>query len=72
MQPICLTEKACQRIQQYAEIVGIPTEQAVSEACIEWMESIGDDLIYMILKRRKALLDEEEVLPVTSLVCQFA
>ena len=48
------TEEAHQRIQQYAEFVGISIEGAASNAVSEWMTGTGYPVMDAIEKRRKA------------------
>ena len=51
---VVVSEDAYERIQKFAEFVGIPLERAVSNAVSEWMNGTGYLVMDAIEKRAKA------------------
>ena len=51
---VVLSEDAYERIQRFAEFVGVPVERAVSNAVSEWMNGTGYLVMDAIEKRAKA------------------
>lgn len=50
---VILTEEAFDRIQEFAQFVGVSIERAASRAIISWMATTGDDMVAFIDYQRK-------------------
>ena len=54
MPDLDLSEKAYRRLQEYATVSGKTLNEAAAHVVNVWMDSTGDDLIWMLEKKRKA------------------
>lgn len=62
---ICLNDKSYKRIERYAETAGISIELAASRAIDEWMNTTGDDVVYILKQRRKKQAAKRKAAPIT-------
>lgn len=50
---ICLPTETYERIARYADVAGIPVEQAASEAIDKWYDATGELVMFVMEKQRK-------------------
>jgi hypothetical protein len=53
MRTITITPEAFARIEEYAEVAGMSVDLAASEAIDKWMDSTGEIVLRVMVKRKQ-------------------